>query len=635
MVALAIVGRAAQLQLLEGAQWRERAAAQHTVRLGLPARRGTIYDRHGVAIAVSQESFTIGVAPGDLNDVRRAAALIARVTGRPVDQVREALESGRRWVQWPGPYSWEQVEPLHELRGVHLQRRLARFYPRADLAPRIVGRVGADGRGQSGLERSFDSLLAGRPGFAVMLRDNRGQTYPAPSFPGEPPVDGSDIWLTIDAELQEIAERALREAVSQAGAGGGDVVILEPASGEILALASTRANGQGASTLVGEPFEPGSTAKIFTAAALLRTGRATPFDTVDAEGGTWTTGSRTIRDTHPARLLTLADVIRYSSNIGMAKLSARLSAVEQYEALRDFGFGTPTGVELPGESSGRLRPVRRWTMESQASLAMGYELAVTPLQLAAAYAVFATGGVLMEPALLREVRDSRGDVIYSHRPRPVRRVIAPEQAVQLARMLRGVVEEGTGRAAALGTYSVAGKTGTARRVVDGRYQEGRYTASFVGLFPAVDPQLVLVVKIDDPQGAFFGGATAAPVTRSILEAALATPAVHLDRARLSRRWGVRAAARRAAAATGMTQGAVVVELPLRAESAAVPGDLTVPDVVGRPLRSAVRELHRAGFRVSVVGGGVVSETEPAAGSMVAAGSVVILRAGQAGGRGGS
>ncbi|HWO89743.1 MAG TPA: penicillin-binding protein [Gemmatimonadales bacterium] len=631
VVALAITGRAAQLQLVEGSTWRQRAAAQHTVRVSLPARRGTLYDRHGVAIAVSQETFAIGVAPRDLHDLRRTAQLLARATGRPLAEVRGALESARAWVEWPGPYSWEQVEPLRELRGVHLQRRLARFYPRPDLAPRIVGRVGSDGRGLSGLERAFDSLLAGRAGYAVMLRDHRGQTYQAPSLPGESPVDGDDVWLTLDAELQEIADRALRAAVAEAGASGGDVVIMEPAGGEILAIASVR-QGVAAAGLVSDVFEPGSTAKVFTAAALLRSGRATPFDTVDVEGGTWRLGTRTIHDTHPARLLTLADVIRYSSNVGIAKLGSRLSAVEQYEALRDFGFGTPTGVELPGESPGRLRPVRRWTAESPASLAMGYELAVTPLQLAAAYSVFATGGVLMEPSLLREVRDSRGNLRYAHRPRPVRRVVAPEVAAQLARMLRGVVEEGTGRGAALGNYSVAGKTGTARRVVDGRYEEGRYTASFVGLFPAVEPQLVLVVKIDDPRGDYFGGATAAPVTRSILEAALATPAVYLDRSRLvSRRWGGSGSGGgleglsvpRSASAGSRPR---VVELPWAGDSVLPAAPRVVPDVAGLGIRAASRVLHQAGFRVRLEGRGRVEGTEPAAGSEVASGTIITVRA---------
>lgn len=624
--ALAVVGRAAQLQLAQGEQWRARAAAQQTTRVALPARRGTLYDRNGVALALSQETFGVGVAPREVDGAGRAATLLARELAQPREAVAAALNSGRVWVEWPGPYGWSAVAPLKNLRGVYLRRRLERFYPRADLAPRIVGRVDVQGRGASGLERAFDSLLAGRAGTAVMLRDHRGRTYPSPSRPTAEPVDGMDVVLTLDAELQEIADRALAQAVADADAAGGDVVILQPGSGEILALASVR-RGAAPGSLVGDAFEPGSTAKVFTAAALLRARKATPHDSVFAENGRYTLGDRVIHDVHPSATITLADVIRLSSNIGIAKLGARLTAVEQFEGLRDFGFGMATGVELPGEAAGRLRSPRAWTRESPASLAMGYELAVTPLQLAAAYAVFANGGVLLEPSLVREVRGADGAVRWRHERRPVRRVVPAPVANQLAHMLLGVVEEGTGRAAALGTYPVAGKTGTARRNIGGRYPAGHYTASFVGLFPGVYPQLVLVVKIDDPSGSYFGGSTAAPVTRTILEAALATPGVTLDRSRLSRRRAPEVAD--VAAASGPAP--VIVTWPPAGErDSAPPERRAVPAVAGMSLRVAARTLHRSGFRVKIEGWGTAVSTSPAAGTPAAPGTTVVVRA-EAGG----
>jgi len=624
LVALAVVARSAQLQLVQGAGWRERAAAQQTIRVVLPARRGTIYDRNGVPLALSQETFTIGVAPRELDDAGRAARLLARATGRPRREIATSLASNRVWLEWPGPYTWTQVSALKGETGVYLQRRLERFYPRSELAPRLIGRVDLRQRGASGLERALDTLLAGRAGMAIRLRDQHGTTYPAPSRPSADPIDGADVTLTLDAELQEIAERALQSAVTDADASGGDVVILQPATGEVLAMASVRRAGGAAVGVIGDTYEPGSTAKIFTAAALLRAGKAQLRDTVFAENGTWTMNGRTIRDTHAAGLLTLTDVIRFSSNIGIAKLGARLTPEEQYEALRDFGFGTPTGIEFPGEAAGRLRSPRTWTDASTASLAMGYELAVTPVQLAAAYAAFANGGVLVEPSLIREVRAPSGEVLWRHTPRPVRRVVSPAIATQLMHVLRNVVEEGTGRRAALGTFSMAGKTGTARRNIGGRYPEGRYTASFVGLFPAVDPQLVLLVKIDDPEGDYFGGSTAAPATRTIVEAALATPAVTLDRSRLRQR---RAPTPEAAA--GRADSGVVVTVPW--PPAPVAGDAAperaVPDVTGQSLRAAARTLHRSGFRVRVDGWGPVRGMTPAAGATAPAGSVVVIRGG--------
>ena len=646
LAAIAVVVRAVDVQLVHGELWRRRAAEQQTVRVELPARRGALYDRNGVAIALSQVTYGVGVAPRELSDPSRAATLLAKALDKRRDEIARLLASDRVWMEWPGPYAWDAVAPLKSVRGVYLEQRLQRFYPRPDLAARLVGRTDQTGRGASGLERALDSLLAGRPGSAVMLRDRAGHTYPSPSRPAAEPQSGEDVYLTIDAELEEIAERSLATAVATTRASGGDVVILQPATGEVLALASVRKNPAEGSGL-GDAFEPGSTAKLFTAAALLRTGKATAADTVFGENGHYVLNGRAIDDVHPNRELTLADVIRVSSNIGIAKFSTRLTPADQFEALRDFGFGTQTGIELAGESPGRLRNPRFWTVESPASLAMGYEVAVTPLQLAAAYGALANGGVLLEPTLVREIRGDDGTVRSVARARPVRRAVSASIAAQLTHMLQGVVEEGTGRSAALGSYSLAGKTGTPRRTVNGRYLPGHYTPNFVGLFPAQDPQLVLVVKLDDPQGDYLSGATAAPVVRSILEAALATPGVAVDRSRLAevakQRRPVAPAPLPAAddTATAFTargeEGAaasVVVTWP----PAAAPRDSarvrTVPDVAGFSLRAAARVLHQQGFEVHVEGWGKVAATSPAAGSAAPAGSTVTVRAGGEGGGGG-
>ncbi|HEY2806946.1 MAG TPA: penicillin-binding transpeptidase domain-containing protein [Gemmatimonadales bacterium] len=630
LAALAVTVRAAQLQLFQGDRWRARAAAQQTSNVTSPARRGTIFDRNGVALALSQETFGVSVAPKELDDPSKAATLLATSLSIPRSEIIAVLRSDRVWYSWPGPFNWNVVAPLHNLRGVYLQRRLERFYPRPDLATRLIGRVDARGRGGSGLERALDSVLAGRAGSAVMLRDAHGRLYPAPSRPSADPIDGGDVVLTLDAELQEISERALGRAVADAKASGGDVIILQPRTGEILALASVRRGTETAAGVIGDPYEPGSTAKIFAAAALLEAHKATPHDTVFAENGTWTQGERQIHDSHPHAMLTLADVIRVSSNIGIAKLGSRLTPAEQFEALRDFGFGMPTGVEYPGESGGRLRRPALWTDESAASLAMGYELSVTPIQLASAYAAIGNGGLLLEPTLVREVHDAGGALRWRHDPRPVRRAVAPDVASQLAAMLRNVVEEGTGQKAALGSYAIAGKTGTARRNIGGHYEQGRYTASFVGLFPYNDPQLVLLVKIDDPEGDYFGGTRAAPVTRDIIEAALATPSVAIDRTRISQR---RAPSELGGQRPGATVGAsapgtatVTVDWPLPAARVA-PDSVThpVPDVVGQDLRSAARMLHRAGFKVRIDGWGTVTGTSPAPGGSAAAGATVVIR----------
>ncbi|HMJ59573.1 MAG TPA: penicillin-binding transpeptidase domain-containing protein [Gemmatimonadales bacterium] len=619
-----LVLRAAQVQLLEGRRHAAEAQAQRTEHVVLDARRGTLFDRHGTALALTQETYHVGIAPNELRDPGADAALIARRLRLAPRDLERALR--RRYAWFAGPYTALDVEALRAVRGVHLEPVLRRFYPSNEFARAVIGRVGDDGLGASGLERLLDSLLAGTPGSAVVLKDRAGREYESPARVIAQPIAGNDVVLTIDAELQEIAQRALDDALDRMDAEGGDVVMLDPVTGEALAIASRRRDGGARPSAFTETFEPGSLAKIFAAAALVSLNRVRANEHVSGEGGKYQLPDRLVTDEHPLPSLTLADAIRVSSNIALVKFAARLEPDEQYTMLRAFGFGAPTGIEFPAESPGKLRLPKDWTRPSQASLAIGYELAVTPLQLAAAYAAIANDGVLLQPTLIREVRDPAGSVRYRHRPEPVRRAVTPEVAAKLRDLLRGVVAAGgTGARAALANFQIAAKTGTARRVVGGRYAPGQYTASFAALFPADDPQLVVVMKIDNPQkGSYFAAETAAPVTRSMLEQALAARTVALDRARLS---NVAPTAERAPLEEPDGVVPYVVTIPAPAalpDSERVQFARAVPDVTGRPLREAARTLHRRGFRVVVKGWGVVHHSWPAAGDSAAAGSTVTL-----------
>lgn len=615
-----VVGRAAQVQLLEGRRWAAEATAQRTERIVLEAHRGTLYARDGTPLAVSQETYHVGVAPNELRDRRRDPARISAALGLSHDEVRRALR--RRYAYFAGPYSAVAVDPLRHLRGVHLEPVLNRFYPSPGFARGVLGRADVDGSGASGLERTLDTLLVGRAGSAVVLKDRAGREYASPARVIAEPVAGQSVVLTFDPELQDIAQRALDDAIARLDADGGDVVILDPATGEVLAIASRRRDGTERPSALTDTFEPGSVAKVFAAAALLALHRVEPGERVAGEGGRYVLPERTIEDDHPLESLTLADAIRVSSNIAISKFASRLSEDEQYEMLRAFGFGTPTGIEFPAESPGRLRPPREWSALSAASLAMGYEFAVTPLQLAAAYGALANDGLLLEPTFVREVRGADGRLRYRHRPEPVRHVVAPAVAARLREMLVGVVESGTGTGAALATFQLAAKTGTSRSVVNGRYVPGRYTASFAALFPADEPQLVLVVKLDNPRrGSYFAASTAAPVTRAVLQQALAARDVALDRARLS------SSAPRADAGLPDDEAGVVrhvVPWPYVPDTVAAGPRRPVPKVTGRPLREAVLALHRSGFRVIVRGRGVAEHTWPAGGDSARAGSSVTL-----------
>jgi cell division protein FtsI (penicillin-binding protein 3) len=617
---LLILGRAAQVQLVNGSEHAAAATAQRTERTRIQAPRGGIYDRNGVSLALTQPVFEVGVAPNELRDMQRDVALIADRLDLPTTIVQRAMR--RRYAYFRGPFSSAQVRDLRQVRGVHLTASLRRFYPRPNLARPLIGLPAADGRPASGLERTFDDVLTGTDGSAVVLRDRAGIAYAAPSGLDEFPIPGNDLYLTIDVELQEIVEQALADAIEALPAAGGDVVVLAPRTGEILAVASQRRDGPTAAAFL-SAFEPGSTAKLFAAAALLAESIAVPTERVFVEGGRYEFDGRVIEDDHPADWLSFQEVIERSSNIGMVKLASRLEPERQYEMLRAFGFGTPTGVEFPVESPGILRLPHRWSGTSAASLAMGYEVAVSPIQLAQAYAAIANDGVLVQPTLVREIRTTDGTLVRRHGPTPVRRAIRPDVARTLKSMLRGVVYRGgTGEAAALSTYEVAGKTGTARRAGPGGYVRGSYIASFASLFPADDPQLVMVVKLDDPRLG-YASTSAAPVTRAVLEQLLASRTSVLDRGALGKLNPV--LARSPTAEPDVPGPRFVTNWPAAQRTSPTDSMVIVPDVSGLSVRRAAERLHRAGLRAGAERPGAVRATDPVAGDTVPRGSVIQLR----------
>jgi cell division protein FtsI (penicillin-binding protein 3) len=633
-----LLGRAFQLEVLNGDRWRERAEEQHGALDTLPAPRGTIYDRNGVPLAASREAFRIAVAPREVTDPRRAVQLLQSVLGMSLPDVQRSLDRRRRWVVLAGRHDMAARGQLGGVRGLYFERVMQRFYPHGTLGAELLGSVNIDGKAVAGLELQLDSVLTGRSGIAVARRDAHGKPLPGTMLDVVAPVSGQDVHLTIDADLQEIAQQALRDAVQQTDAAGGELVLADPRTGEILAAASARGASVWQWLAATEPYEPGSTAKPFFVAALLAEGVVSLQDSVYAEMGHYEHEGRMITDVEENGWLSVRDALRFSSNIAMVKLSTRIAPAAQYRYLRDFGFGTPTGVPYPGESSGVLRRPAAWSRFSQASLAIGYEISVTPLQMAMAYGAIANGGTLMEPRLVREVRSRDGRAVTEFRPRALRRVIPPQIAAQVRETLQGVVEGGTGKNAALGPYSVAGKTGTARVFRAGHYESGAYSASFAGYFPAENPQLVFLAKLDRPRGAYYGGMAAAPVTRATLEAVLAARRSPLDRAAVATRAvetnappaspiesGDQLAQSRPALATTPFVFVLRRGAPERAslDSSQL---LVIPDVAGLPVRDAVARLHGAGFQVRVLGGGVARMTKPFAGSSAPLHHVVELDA---------
>lgn len=637
LLAAAYGGRLFQLQILDVQRWRQAWRAQNAARVEIPARRGTIYDREGRALALDAGQFRAYLAPREMKDPKRAAAAAARILGLSASEERRLASARDGWAVIPRRLSSADRERLMGAirRGLHFERIGSRSYPEGEIARFLLGSVDGSGKGASGLEMAYDSLLQGRPGAALTRRDALGETYWLPDAQLAAPRPGHDVVLTIDTELQSIAESALERALAETGASGGDLLLLDPRTGELLAVASHRRQGFRRIPAFTDPYEPGSTIKPFLLAALLAEARATLDDSVDVEKGVLTEGRRVIRDVHPYDTLSVAEVIRYSSNVGAVKLARRLEPGLHYRYLRDFGFGVPTGIEYPAESGGLLRKPDRWTSLSQASLAMGYEISLSSLQLVAAYGALANRGVLMRPYLVKEIRDRSGRPVYRREPEALRRVVDAEVAETVSGVLASVVREGTATRAAMDILPMAGKTGTARLMATtGRYDRGRYAASFVGYTPADDPTLVILTKLEDPQGAYYGGAVAAPVSQAALQAALATQGVALHRrlataapGRLD--WGSRTdswLSRADPAEAGRFIFAVSGDAGDWPEAA--PVDETarmLPDLRGAPLRAAVARLHQLGLRVELEATGAVAGQVPAPGARVAPGATILLR----------
>jgi cell division protein FtsI (penicillin-binding protein 3) len=631
-----LVVRAAYVQLWQGRQWAERAVHEHQMPVPTGAPRGAILDAGGAPLAITRDVVQLGIAPREVRDRVGLARALSRA-GVPIQWVRRAVDVRGTWTVIPTRLLPGPAATAVTMRGVYSTPVAERIALGPSGLSAIVGHVNGAGFGADGIEATLDSALRGDATRVIVMRDAIGRTLesPAAAVAARP---GDVIELTINRNLQEICERALAGAVDKDGATGGDIVVLDPHDGSILALASRRPGFEDrAATTLTEPFEPGSTLKPFIAAALIGRGRVGPTDVVDTHAGYLVLNGRKLTDTHHAPTMTLREVIRWSSNVGIAQFAQRLTPTEEYEALRDVGFGSTTGLPFPGESPGTLRVPVGWSKQSPASLAIGYEIAVTPVQLALAYGAIANGGELLEPALIRRIRAPDGTILYQRQRRVVRRAMSADVAQQLRDILVETVAHGTATGADLPSFAVAGKTGTARRTqFGGGYGRNEYTASFVGLFPGRDPQYVILVKLDNPKGSYFGGATAAPVSRTILQAAIAARDAALD-------WETLAGSRRVAVLdttrampepgpsapdsaevdSVFATGSVVLPVgtKLTAPAPEPVHSVSVPDVRNLSLRAAVRALHRAGLRVNVVSAPLGS-TVPAAGTTVNTRSVV-------------
>lgn len=537
MVASAVVAvRLFTLQILGSDRLTALAADQRLRTIALPAERGSIFAADGTELAISMEMKTIFASPRFIKDPQRTASALAPVLGLDAGPLAARLSGKSGFV-----YLARRIDPALALKvkdlgipGVGVMVEPKRFYPSGSLAGQVLGFVGGDYRGLAGLELRYDKLLRGDPGLKVMERDPSGRPIPSGRSSLQAPVKGQDLVLTIDRQIQFEAEAALARALAAWNARSGSVVVMDPRSGDILAMANgpgfdpnemqTDNAGFRRNRAVTDVFEPGSSSKVITAAAALETGVTTSGEVMRVPDRL-KIGAKIFKDAydHPVESLSFAQVIQKSSNVGTIQVAQRLGKARLQDYLARFGYGRTTGLGFPGESAGIVPKPERWWATSLGTIAIGQGVAVTPLQLAQSYSAVANGGMLATPRLVQGYIDSSG----RRHPAPLaapRRVIEKATADQLKQILVGVTEEGTGTAAAIAGYRVAGKTGTAQKPRQGAPGYSGYTASFVGFAPAEDPRLVVSVVLDDPTP-FLAGQTAAVTFKEVMQLSLRRLAV--------------------------------------------------------------------------------------------------------------
>jgi cell division protein FtsI (penicillin-binding protein 3) len=653
---LIVCARLVYLQFSQHEGLATRARQQQSNSIDTAPQRGELLDRQGHQLARSVQTVSLFLDPDglDLGQLECTAQELSRSLGLKskdlLAEFREAQEAKKRFIWIARRLDADQANKLTALNLPGLQSVLEpkRYYPNGSLAAHVLGYVGLDGDGLGGLERSFNSKISGEPGRLFLEKDASGKPYESYEIAAKP---GNSVVLTIDQSIQYEAEQALNEAVKNAHAKSGTVIVLDPRSGDILALANAPTfdpNQVAASSknalsnwALQNIYEPGSTFKVVAFSAALEEKLARVDDHIDCQMGAITVAGRVVHDHKPFGTLTLSEALAKSSNVAAIKLGLRVGDPKMYDYITRFGFGSKTGIELPGETAGILRKVERWQPSSIGSIAMGQEVGVTPVQMVAAFGALANDGLRIAPHIIREVRNEAGAVVYQPQPEQ-RRVVSAETAISLRGMLEGVTLHGTAKKAQLDGYSAAGKTGTAQKIdpKTRAYSKTKFVGSFVGFAPVSNPQVVIIVVIDEPAGAYHGGDVAAPVFREVAEQILPILGIEPDietkstpdliaqvdqdpeRAEKLREEQTREQEERKATLPTVDsnggRGGEVVYAPVTRNG------IVMPDLRGRSVRDVARTCAQLGLRVETRGEGKVFKQSPAAGSEVNTGQTIYV-----------
>ena len=635
--ALVIFIRLVHLQVLGREFFEQQGTRQSERTLNIDPRRGPILDRSSRPLAVSVDAESLYAVPQDVVDAPGTAQALARALSLDAAERREVLGKLQQrnkafvWIQRKvDPGTAHRVREL-SLEGIGFLTEHRRYYPQRELAAHVLGYVGLDNDGMSGVEHAFEKEIRGRAAKVVVHTDARRRPLAQTERPS---TDGAAVTLTLDERVQHIAERELERAMAETQSQSGSVVVVEPFTGEVLAMAGrpsfnpNRYNAYPSSRwrnrAVSDAFEPGSIFKIVTAAAGIQENVVSPNETLDCGNGKIEIAGTVINDHAVFQQLTFTQAVARSSDIGMIRVAQRLGRDNFARYVKAFGFGSATGVDLPGESAGLFRPTARWSALSLPTLSFGQEIGVTALQITMAAAAVANGGYLMKPFVVKRVEDSEGRTLRETKPVVVRRVLDPGTVETLTEILQEVVRGGTGRNAAVPGYVVAGKTGTAQKIdASGRYSMIDHVASFVGFAPAAHPALVVLASLDTPRGLHNeGGDVAAPLFARVAAAALRVLAVSPDDP-------ARVLHAVAAIPDTLTPAAFRPQAPLRPQLAPPvdePG--LMPDLRGRPAREAAIAAARRGLVVELRGSGQVVAQSPEPGAEIEPGLTCLLTLGR-------
>jgi len=657
----AVFGRLSYLQLVEHRDYLARAQRQQQRTIEITPKRGAIYDRNMHPLAMSVPVESAFAVPSEIGDNKlMAARLLSGVLGIPRDVLETRLNSGGSFVwilrKLP-PDKAEAVRGLN-LKGVYLQNENQRYYPKRELAAHVLGFVDLDEKGLGGIEYELDNLIRGKSEKIVVMADARQRWFDGGAAQKD---QGANVVLTLDEKIQYIAERELAAAIAKTHALAGTVIVQNPNTGAVLALANWPKFNPNAPTeskaearmdrAVSAIYEPGSTFKLITLAAAFDQNLTRPEEVFDCENGKVYIAGHRIRDHKPFGLLTVADILALSSDVGAIKIALRLGPPRFYDYIRGFGFGQQTGVDLPGESRGMLHKLESWTPVSIGSVSMGQEVGVTPLQLVTAVSAIANGGTLYKPHVVAEVRRGSQTLpmtgVLAHSD--PKEVIRPETAATLRRLMEGVVLTGTGKLARLDGWTAAGKTGSAQKIdpATGRYSPTQLIASFSGFAPINDPAVTILVSLDSPVGQHEGGQVAAPVFKRIAEQVLPYLDVPRD-VPLSPKL-IQAAYKRGVEEnderledftpvdfTSQPDQNPVLEdenkmepKPLVTVALDQGGEVAVPDFHGKTMRDVTEICLRLGLDPILVGSGLAMDEAPVSGARVRHGAKITVRFGEA------